>query len=372
MNPLRKLVLVCAVVLTASPVWAEDSGRGTRNVILITTDGLRWQDLFRGADELLLNKDNGGVENVAALRAAYWRETPEARREALMPFFWTTIAQKGQIFGNADRNSRAHVTNGHNFSYPGYNELFTGAADPRVDSNDKKPNPNVSVFEWLNLQPAFAGKVAAVGSWDLYPYILNVDRSKLPVNAGWQLIAGPDLGERTVLLNRQMTQTERDWSNSRNDVFTTEVAFESLHQSTPRVFYVGLGDTDEYAHMGRYDQYLHAAHQVDAFLKNLWEAIQAHPQYKDSTTLIVTTDHGRGDPPKGWRDHGAKVAGSEAIWMAVIGPDTKPLGERSDIPAVTQSQIAATMAHLLGLPEFQTASPQAAAPIADVLKAGSP
>ena len=58
--------------------------------------------------------------------------------------------------------------------------------------------------------------------------------------------------------------------------------------------------------------------------------------------------------------------------MAVIGPDTKPLGERSDIPAVTQSQIAATMAHLLGLPEFQTASPQAAAPIADVLKAGSP
>ena len=56
----------------------------------------------------------------------------------------------------------------------------------------------------------------------------------------------------------------------------------------------------------------------------------------------------------------------------MIGPDTKPLGERSDIPAVTQSQIAATMAHLLGLPEFQTASPQAAAPIADVLKAGSP
>jgi hypothetical protein len=124
--------------------------------------------------------------------------------------------------------------------------------------------------------------------------------------------------------------------------------------------------------MGRYDQYLHAAHQVDVFLKELWETVQKHPQYKDTTTLIVTTDHGRGDPPRGWRDHGAKVAGSEAIWIAVMGPDTPALGERAKIPAVTQSQVAATIAHLLGETEFNTEIPQAAAHIADVLGTVSP
>ena len=289
-----------------------------------------------------------------------------------MPFLWTTLADKGQIYGNVDRNSPARVTNGLNFSYPGYNELFTGAADPLVDSNDKKPNPNVSVFEWLNRKPNFAGKVSAVGSWDVYPWILNRERSGLNINAGWQQITRPELGAEATLLNRQMAHAVRDWENCRNDVFTTEVLLDVLRHHTPRVLYLGLGDTDEYAHMGRYDQYLHAAHQVDVFLKELWETVQNHPQYKDTTTLIVTTDHGRGDPPRGWRDHGAKVAGSEAIWIAVMGPDTPALGERAKIPAVTQSQVAATIAHLLGETEFNTEIPQAAAHIADVLGTVSP
>jgi len=372
MKPLRRFLALLCVILSAGSVRAEEPVRATHNVILVTTDGLRWQEVFRGAEETLLNKENGGVGDVAALKATYWRETPEARREALMPFLWTTIARQGQVFGNADRKSVAQVTNGHNFSYPGYNELFTGIADPRIDSNNKNPNPNVSVFEWLNGRPGFAGNVSAVGSWELYPWILNVERSKLPVNAGWQLIEGSNLSERAALLNRQMSQGVRDWEGCRNDVFTTEIALEHLQRDVPKVLYVGLGDTDEYAHMGRYDQYLHAAHQADAFLKNLWTAIQAHPRYRNSTTLIVTTDHGRGDPPKGWRDHGAKVAGAEKIWIAVIGPDTPALGERSDIAPVTQSQVAATIAHLLGRPDFNAQSPQSAGPITEVLRPVSP
>ena len=73
----------------------------------------------------------------------------------------------------------SHVTNGLWFSYPGYNEMFSGAADPRVDSNDKVPNPNVTVLEWLNSRPGFQGRVAAFGSWDVLPFILNTGRSHL-------------------------------------------------------------------------------------------------------------------------------------------------------------------------------------------------
>ena len=236
----------------------------TRNVVLVTTDGLRWQEVFRGADDSLLNKKDGGVADPDALRRAFWRETPEARREALLPFLWSTVARQGQVFGNRDKKSLAHVTNGKNFSYPGYNELFTGSADPRIDSNAKRPNPNVSVLEWLHRKPAFRGEVAAVASWDLFPFILNVERSGLTVNAGWMPLGGPSLTESQALLNRLMSRSVRDWENSRNDVLTFQVALEHLRRDTPRVFYVGFGDTDEYAHGGRYDQYLRAAHDADA------------------------------------------------------------------------------------------------------------
>ena len=339
----------------------------TRNVVLVTTDGLRWQEVFRGADDSLLNKKDGGVADPDALRRAFWRETPEARREALLPFLWTTVARQGQVFGNRDKKSLAHVTNGKNFSYPGYNELFTGSPDPRIDSNEKRPNPNVSVLEWLHRKPAFRGEVAAVASWDLFPFILNVERSGLTVNAGWMPFGGPSLTESQALLNRLMGRSVRDWENSRNDVLTFQVALEHLRRDTPRVFYVGFGDTDEYAHGGRYDQYLRAAHDADAALKTLWDELQAHPQYRGTTTLIVTTDHGRGDPPQGWRSHGEKVEGSEAIWLAVLGPDTPALGERSETGAVTQAQVAATLAALLG-EDYNAEAPRAAPPIADVVQ----
>ncbi|SIO26433.1 Type I phosphodiesterase / nucleotide pyrophosphatase [Singulisphaera sp. GP187] len=340
----------------------------TRNVVLVTTDGLRWQEVFRGAEESLINKKDGGVANVDALRRDYWRDGVEARREALMPFLWKTVAREGQLYGNADKGSPARVTNGKNFSYPGYNELLTGAADARINSNDKVPNSNVSVLEWLNHKPGYQGKVETVGSWDLFPYILNVKRSGLSVNAGWEALAlaGKSLNESQVLLNQVMMQSPRLWEGCRHDAFTFPVAMETLKHQTPRVLYLSLGDTDEFSHGGRYDHYLRAAHDVDANLKQLWDTLQSRPEYRDTTTMIVTTDHGRGDPPRGWRDHGENTKGSDAIWVAVLGPDTPALGERKDTAVVTQSQVAATLAAFLG-EDYCAAVPAAAPPIAEAI-----
>ncbi|HEY2944558.1 MAG TPA: phosphoglyceromutase, partial [Vicinamibacteria bacterium] len=145
----RKQVTALVLLAAAGALAAAPPERRTANVVLVTTDGLRGQEVFGGAEERLLGKE-GGVEEPEALRRAFWRETPEARREALLPFLWGVVAREGQLYGNAARGSGARVTNGLNFSYPGYNELLTGAADPRIDSNDKRPNPNVTVLEWLN------------------------------------------------------------------------------------------------------------------------------------------------------------------------------------------------------------------------------
>jgi len=71
----------------------------TRNVIFITFDGLRWQEVFYGADSLLINNDEYTKERNQILED-YWADTPQTRREKLMPFFWSTINTEGQLYGN--------------------------------------------------------------------------------------------------------------------------------------------------------------------------------------------------------------------------------------------------------------------------------
>ena len=51
------------------------------------------------------------------------------------------MATQGQLLGNALVGSRAHITNGLYFSYPGYNEMSTGFPDPRINTNEYGPEP---------------------------------------------------------------------------------------------------------------------------------------------------------------------------------------------------------------------------------------
>src|SRR4051794_4438401 len=92
-------VVISFALLVFSP-QSHAAPLKTQNVFLIISDGFRWQEVFTGAEEQLLNKTNGGVQDVMALRKQFWRETPEARREALLPFVWSEIAKHGQIYGN--------------------------------------------------------------------------------------------------------------------------------------------------------------------------------------------------------------------------------------------------------------------------------
>jgi len=338
----------------------------SENVVLVTIDGLRWQEVFGGADESLMTKDAGGLTDVDATKAKFWRDTPEKRRAELMPFLWSVVVGEGQLFGNQKKGSVARVTNGHNFSYPGYNELLTGAPDPRIDSNDKNPNPNVTVLEWLNAKPSFHDHVGAFCTWDVFPFILNRERSHLFVNAALEPLDEPNLTDRQKFLNDLARETSNAFEHHRADSFTFQFGLEWMKKHKPRVLYFNFAETDEWAHAGRYDRVLDAAHEADAMLAELWNFVQATDGYRGKTTLLVTTDHGRGDPPKDWKGHGAKVKGSDLIWIAAIGPDTRSLGERSATNPITQGAIAATLAALLG-EDYRAALPAAAPPIDDLL-----
>ncbi|HEV8197841.1 MAG TPA: hypothetical protein VGP87_14435 [Gemmatimonadales bacterium] len=349
------LFLACSSTMAS----AQTAPRPADRLIIVTMDGVRWQEVFGGAAKELISPGSGGVADTIALARRFLRETPEARRETLMPFLWGEIARNGWILGDSSAGMPVRVTNGKRFSYPGYNELLTGAPDDRIDSNDKIPNPNVSVLEWLNGRPAFHGSVAAFGSWDVLPFILDSARGHLPANGDGPPVAAPRT-EVEHALNDLAREIPRYWGNVRFDAVTMEGALHYLRTRRPRVLYVMMGDTDEWAHERRYDFYLDAINRGDRFLKTLWETVQRMPEYRGRTALLAATDHGRGST-NDWTDHGRDVAASDRIWMAGLGfriQDSVVRGPH------TQAQFAATIAGLLGLEaEFRRANPKAAASV---------
>jgi len=322
------------------PQWKTD------NVILVTLDGMRWQEVFSGADSSLL-KQQSALKDIH-IKEKYWRNDPQERRKLLFPFLWTAVASQGQIYGNRDAGCKVNVTNKMWFSYPGYHELLSGFADDaRVKSNDKIYNENVTVLEFINRQQGFSGKVAAYTSWDVFPFIINDKRSGVYVNAGEVTATGP-LTEKEGLLNSLMPTIPNMIPEVRLDAFTFYYGLEYMKKNKPRVMYFSFDETDDFAHSGEYAAYLNSAHAADGFLNALWDFVQSDVAYKDKTTLIVTVDHGRGNAPTEWKSHNSKIAGADAIWIGIIGPDTPAKGEIKE-GQYFQNQIAPTIAELLKL-----------------------
>src|ERR1051326_7406594 len=241
-----RLALLVALFASTTPTFA--SSHRTENLFLITIDGFRWQEVFGGAEESLIDPGNGGVKDTNRVRAAFWRESPEQRREALLPFFWSEIAGHGQIYGNQDKGSIAQVTNGKKFTYPGFNEMLTGFPDPRIDSNSKRKNPNITVLEWLHRKKAFAHRIAGFANWDVHPYVLNSDRSGIPVWTGFDTNLPAKPGSKLELIQQLERDTTPYWKDMSFDSFYAYAAMQYIRESRPRIVWLALGETDEWAH----------------------------------------------------------------------------------------------------------------------------
>jgi hypothetical protein len=350
MNKHIWIMVVMTVVAFTGSVKAQQK---TENLIVVTLDGFRWQEIFGGIDSTLM-MDKTYVQDTADLQGKFWAATQEERRKKLLPFFWNEVAANGQLYGNRWLGNNVNNANRYWFSYPGYNEIFTGFPDDSVNSNDKVWNQNVNVLEFINTQPGYEGQVAAFATWDVFPYILNTKRSGLFVNADVDSLHFKN--RELQLINDMQFLTTRP-IGVRPDVFTYFAAREYLKAYQPKVLYIAFDETDDFAHEGRYDQYIGSAHAEDAMLADLWKTVQAMPAYRNKTTLLITCDHGRGDAVKEeWKHHGQKILDAGQIWIAALGPDTRPLGEIKKEDLLYQRQIATTLAALLGF-EFKPDHP---------------
>jgi hypothetical protein len=319
---MRQFIIAVAALFTTfagpSPAHAQD---GARYLVLVTIDGYRWEELFRGADPNLVADER--------YRARYI-DAPD-RAAALTPFL-LSFREHGLLIGNRDQDSCARVANEYWFSYPGYAEMLSGRPNPRVRYNAAVPNDDVTVLERVQ-QSGLSVRVFA--EWETMRAILNEARS------GLSITTPPDY---EALHDPQVIAAAR-----------------AALADPPRVLYVALGDTDNRAHEGKYEEYLAAASEADAFVREIWERYQADPRTAGRTTMIVTADHGRGAAEDdGWTGHGSgrwrriivpglRHPGSDAIFIAARGPGIGAAPQYTTDNCATLGQVAATMLSALGL-----------------------
>lgn len=369
LNHFCSICLGFLACLTSTSAISEDHPLITRNVILITLDGVRIQDIFGGLDDVIALHDEQDVySETPQARVRYAGSSTRQRAMALMPFFWGTLAPQGIVLGSTLDGNHVKVQNQVLWSSPGYAELLTGQPQPEVVNNSSVRHGNRTALEIAKEQLNLGyGQVVEFGSWGGFKLAAaSQDDAFLmvgPYDGVPEALSTPEIDYLAGLRKQVMGL----WEEGSNDVLTFRMAQAYLKAQQPRVMWLALVNSDDWAHADRYDRYLAYLHLVDSLLGELWATLQSIDQYRDKTTLIITTDHGRGRQGSDWAEHEINIPGSDDIWIAVIGPDTPDIGVVSAAYTVYQGQVAATLLELLAV-DYRLLGEGAAPPIDEAVQ----
>lgn len=378
-RPDRLLAVVLTVTLAGCGLPVERRAPGSSDggaaaadpgpaLVLVTLDGARVEEMFGGLDvEALRSTLRPGrrLERASAARR-YGAATPEARRERLMPFFWGTLMREhGSVAGNRAHGSVVRLANRHRFSYPGYAEMLLGVAhDEAIATNEPVRLPAMTALEFIRHGRGLpSASVAVFASWGVFSTIAEQTTGTLTINAGHApaLFAPPDplLGA-----SRHLPISVDDVV--RADRLTFRFAIDHLRLHRPRVLHLALGDLDEHGHAGDYEGVLDAMAEADGYLRTLWTWLESQDDYRGRTSLLITTDHGRGRTADDWRHHGDEYPGAEDVWMAFVSPRMAARGEWRHHAPLTLAQAAATMVEWMDL-DWRAFNPSAAPPVGETL-----
>lgn len=350
---MKRKISVLVAMLVPCGVMAQARHPAAAHVILITLDGVRHQDLFGGADSMLMAAPkSAGISDTLRFRKRWWRATAEARRRTVMPFLWDSLVPKGAMYGSSAEHPALSM-NGLKFSAPGYMEIFTGRPQPDVTSNADRRYPFRTIFDVVRAATidgriGVRTDVAAFVSWDVQGRLVSADSTTAVVSAALEPLPAEALAGSGRLLEQLQGRIGYPVDGMRYDAITHTLALEYLLRYKPRLLHIGLGETDEEAHHGQYDRVLGALRVVDDELRELWHAINADPELRGRTSIIITADHGRGSTTKDWSDHGKEVVGADRIWAFAVGAGISPRGLVTDV-GMHQGSAAATTLYLLGI-----------------------
>lgn len=168
---------------------------------------------------------------------------------------------------------------------------------------------------------------------------------------GWTIFqAGRKLDRqvRETLLHGLMEYINGPEAPTSGDELTFFITREIMREFSPRLLLVNFWDMDV-AHWGSYSLYLNAITRTDRLTGMLWDEVQANPQYRDQTTMLVLPELGRdGDrnAANGFLNHRSGDPSCRNMWLLAVGAGV-PKGETDR--TVHHVDVAATAAELLGV-----------------------
>lgn len=342
---------------TAERVQHKRAHQSRGTVVVVAVDGVRWQEIFEGVDPKLVR-----AHNVPR------RELVEAAE--LMPNLHRLIATRGSAIG-APAHGEPMVASGPNYvSLPGYIEMLSGRPSSCQDNDCPRTEQPTIADELSERAGGWAGDVAVIASWPGLAKAAARHPERIVVSAG--RTRGPtrhylryDKTSSELLDAGSRSAPYPGYGDFRPDSITAALALRYLRTQRPLFLFVGLGEPDAYAHRGLYGDYLKSIRQADAVIGEIDYLLGELAASGHPTTLIVTTDHGRGPRFAG---HGAIAPESARVWMVAAGAG---IAARGYVEAPTQrrlADIAPTLRRLVGLPE--DTAPGAGSVLEELLSSG--
>lgn len=305
-------------------------------VVLVVLDGVRWQDVFGGVDP-----------DLAKTYLLPPREV--VGPEVLVPTLHRLATSEGLAYGAPDAGEAMFASGPNYVSQPGYIEIFSEHRSKHCLTNDCPRTTDRTFVD--DIADATTGDAAVISSWEVIGRAAALHPEKLVVSTGQG--RGENQGELRVderaTKNLDWGRVSAAWPGHgeyRPDKFTREIALSYLEQRHPRFLFVGLGDTDEHAHLGDYRGYLRALHEADATIGRILETLDRMGDDGRHTTVLVTTDHGR---ERAFVSHGGTAPESSRVWM-IAGGNVRPDGPVALAEPAHLYDVGPTVRRLMGLP----------------------
>ncbi len=106
------------------------------------------------------------------------------------------------------------------------------------------------------------------------------------------------------------------------DELTFLVGCEVLRRLQPAMLMMNFSDV-EVAHSGAYSLHVGGIRRSDILCHRLWQFLQASPELKDNTTLLIMNEFGRdpdGSSTNGFFNHRTNTETCRMAWSMVLGP----------------------------------------------------
>ncbi len=331
-------VPLAAAALAALLALPGAAAAKDHRVVLFIVDGVRQKEL------LGLARDDFGKK---------------VSSSHLWPHFRRYIRPRGTFYRNFE------ISNKIGISLPAYAEIFSARPQPDVKTNTPRSG------KWCS-KPTLPELVRQHG---------KLKQEDVVVLASWKPICSilssgqPSHAEYapTARCGRQPGDLRRSpYAASRSDHDTLLDALATLKKQKPKFLVVVLGEVDEEGHLhhtarkkrkppyGIY-YYHEAMRRSDHALRLIWNHLQKDRFYRNRTTVLFTTDHGRCSDknPRQWANHGwctryrrsrRPCAGCRKIFLHVSRPPRSarlrmaPKNQR-----FTHLNIAPTVLRLMGL-----------------------